>query len=146
MAGFRCRADKYREAAEVLAIDLASPTFYERDRPLLDARDAFRICSTLVTISGDSTLDQEQDVTLYYEYSDYYHFEIKLVDKPQNETMGLAHLSVKDYLLSERIKLGKTTDFSLNAESSKIFIAQTFLAYSTSPPFSIGHCSREETQ
>src|ERR1700733_6971090 len=41
----------------------------------------------------------------------------------------LAHLSVKEYLVSERIQKGIASSFSISAEVSHSLIAQTCLAY-----------------
>jgi hypothetical protein len=136
---FAARPVKIEETAEILAIDLSSPPFYDQNRRLLDPRDVVGICSTLVTVSKDSSLDEPYNDPLYDEYFDF-------SSRTQFESIRLAHLSVKDYLLSERIKLGKTKIFSLDVRQSNSVVAQICLAYLMSPAFSVGYCSEEEIE
>ena len=99
--------------AEGLAInyDGLCPTFDCGERPP-EPRDILDACSSLVTISTSSITIGEDSRTL------------------KTATLSLAHLSVKEYLMSERIKQHWVASrFHLNRKSADIIISQACLGY-----------------
>jgi hypothetical protein len=102
---FAARPIKIEEAAEMLAVNVSEPSFYDYNRRLLDTRDVANICSTLVTISKASIYDKLQVAPTYDQY-EFHRMEESF------ESIRLAHLSVKDYLLSRRTQLSSTFTFA----------------------------------
>ncbi|THH11184.1 hypothetical protein EW146_g8129 [Bondarzewia mesenterica] len=99
---FSLRPPTIRELGEVLAVNFDDELarFDPRDRPP-DLRAVLGICSSLITTSsGDS-----------------------------NQTVQLAHFSVKEYLISGRIRTRSTSAFSVDERLAHAFISQTCLAY-----------------
>lgn len=100
------------EINEVLAFDQSDPqdpTFSPRRRlPLLE--DVFTLCLSLVTVSGEKATGQG--------CSNIEPLEIRL-----------AHNSVKDYLLSHRIKSGPSVEFALEARLAHSIIAECCIVY-----------------
>lgn len=114
------------EVAEATAINLKCSPQFDEDRRLRDPRDVLQICSSLVTISiskeerwyenGDGDDNKVDD-----DNNDYY------VQKFTGE-IRLAHFSVKEYLVSDRIRLGLAHYFSLDKDPHAE-IAQACLVY-----------------
>ena len=101
------------EVAEVLAINCDSPcpTFDCGERPP-EPRDILDACSSLVTISTSSITVRKNKDTL------------------KTAPLSLAHLSVKEYLMSERIKQhGVASRFYLNRKSADTVISRACLGY-----------------
>jgi hypothetical protein len=105
------------ELVEVLAVDI------DRDEPqfnpenrIPEPKDILSMCSTLVTTTN------------------------------LTEWLRLAHFSVKEYLLSDRIKSSKASAYSIDPISGNLFIAQTYLAYLLGSQFSDGHCGFGEIE
>ena len=130
---FAARPVKIEEAAEMLAVNVSDPSFYDYNRRLLDTRDVANICSTLVTISKASIYDELQVAPTY----DQYEFDRM---EESFESIRLAHLSVKDYLLSRRTQLSSAFTFATDVKSANTFMAQTCLGYLMNPTFSTQDC------
>lgn len=111
------------ELVEVLAIDLnGEEPYFNPENRIPDPRDIITMCSTLVTTG---------------------HLSQFLI--PDNAvqtatTLRLAHFSVKEYLLSERIKISKASIYSMNPVSGNLFVTKTYIAYLLGAQFSQGHC------
>lgn len=84
---------RLEELAEVIAIDIDSNPRFDVERRFMEKRDALKICSSLVT-----TVDVVNDQFSGGET----HTELKL-----------AHFSVKEYLLSDRIRMGPAKRYSI---------------------------------
>ena len=101
------------EVVEVLAIDWEvheKPTFDMAFR-LPDPLDLLTICSSLVTLEEDTMDDQDAST-------------------PQKRTLvRLAHSSVRDYLISDRIGTSPAAEYALNEALSHSFITQCCLTY-----------------
>ncbi|KAL8788065.1 MAG: hypothetical protein Q9195_007479 [Heterodermia aff. obscurata] len=110
---FSARPLQLEEVVEVLAIDWEvneKPTF-DLDFRLPDPLDLLTICSSLVTIK-EGLLDNRD------------------VSAPQKRTfVRLAHSSVRDYLISDRISISPAADYALNTAVSHSFITQCCLIY-----------------
>lgn len=100
---------RLEELAEVIAIDADSSSRFDVERRLLEKRDALKICSSLVT-----TVDVANDQFSGGET----HTEIKL-----------AHFSVKEYLLSDRIRMGPAERYSITHVGSNEYIGEACVSY-----------------
>jgi hypothetical protein len=89
---FSARPLSVEEVAEVAAIDVVGNRAFDRDEVLEDPLEALNICSSLVTITTN---------------------QAKGSSNPQQRIIALAHYSVQEYLVSERIKQGKAKRFSM---------------------------------
>lgn len=98
---FSVRPLNLNEIAEVLAIDCddQDPCF-DPDQRLREPRDILDICSSLVALSDGKT-----------------------------GSLSLAHLSVRDYLLSERITNGPACQYHLNPVDGEARISRACLIY-----------------
>jgi hypothetical protein len=73
------------EIADVVALDVAREPAFDRDEVLEDPLEALSICSSLVTITTNDPGGRW---------------------RPAQRIIALAHYSVQEYLVSERIKQG----------------------------------------
>jgi ankyrin repeat protein len=95
------------EIAEVVAIDETRERVFDEEEVLQDPMDALEICSSLVTV---------QDIT-YGEKA------------PWAQVVTLAHYSVKEYLISERICAGQLSRYSMNIDTCHARLARACLGY-----------------
>ncbi|KAK2801686.1 hypothetical protein FQN51_005230 [Onygenales sp. PD_10] len=105
---FSARPLDLSEVAEVVAVDTDSG--FDPDGVLEDPMDVMAICSTLVTITPPHRR---------------FHGRQKVVEK----TVVLAHYSVKEYLLSDRIQRGLASRFVLKPIACETSIAKGCLRY-----------------
>lgn len=129
-------------AAEVLAVDLGTEPRYDPDFRLFDPRDVMILCSSLVTkvtVSAEGVREilWTRNVP-YLEVYDFFEIE-----DSEHEIIRLAHLSVKDYLVSDRITLSKAHQFAIDARLANTFIAQTCLVYLLHSAFGSGYCDED---
>lgn len=122
---FAARPVTIQEAAEVLAVDLDGPCYDPELKPL-DPRDILFLCSTLVTSATFSAADEPEILPTYDEYDFVYD---------ESQVIRLAHLSVKDYLLSGRIKSTKVSFFAVEPRLTNLLITQSCLVYLLQPSF-----------
>lgn len=109
------------EIAEVVAIDANESLYFDPDRRLLDPRDILTMCGSLVTIGNDSSESSHQV------NSDE---EGRTFDENSNSTdVRLAHFSVQEYLVAERIHDGPAKLYSIRETDSNEAIAEHCLAY-----------------
>lgn len=112
---FSARPLVVEEVAEATAITLdGSPSFNPTDR-LRHPTDVLAICSSLISVSSrpsDSSLESSSRESSTHQYE-----------------VRLAHDSVKEYLLSERIKGTNAAFYSISEASSNGFLARACLAY-----------------
>jgi hypothetical protein len=99
---------RIEEVAEVLAINTEESRFDPENR-LPEPRDLLTICSSLVTIVAGTVKDNKGAF---------------------NETteLRLAHFSVKEYLISDRIRKGMAFQYDIQSRAEEE-IAQTCLSY-----------------
>jgi len=88
---FSARPLSLEEVAEVAAIDVAREPAFDHDEVLVDPLEALKICSSLVTIVVKESI----------------FFE------PGTRIVTLAHYSVQEYLISERIRQGPAKQYSM---------------------------------
>lgn len=130
---FSARPLKILELAEMLAVDLSDGPRYKPDLKLLEPSDLMTMCSTLITTVGSSKSHSVEMPKAYDQYDTR--------NDPRNqdsEVVELVHLSVADYLLSDRIKHGDASFFSLSGITGNLSIAQTCLVYLLHP--ATGRC------
>ena len=109
---FSARPLTLRELAEVVAIDFTGdlPTLDIESR-LLNPHNIFQMCSCLITLSSKSS-----------EWSDLPCYD-------DNNEVRLAHYSVKEYLISDRLRAGVAGKYSISKMAANTLIAETCLAY-----------------
>jgi hypothetical protein len=89
---FSARPLSVDEIAEVVAIDVARDLAFDRAEVLEDPLEALNICSSLVTITTN---------------------EAEGKSSPAQRIIALAHYSVQEYLVSDRIKQGEARQYSM---------------------------------
>jgi ankyrin repeat protein len=105
---FSARPLSVTEVAEVVAIDVARDVAFNRDEVLADPLEALDICSSLVTITkneADGKLGSTQQI------------------------IALAHYSVQEYLVSDRIRQGSAKQYSMQEAACQSAITRGSLKY-----------------
>lgn len=136
---FAARPVRVDEAAEVLAIDLSGEPCYNPKLKLFDPRDITLLCPSLITRSASSIHDEPKEPP---SHSAYYKIKYEYFDVEDFEVIGLAHLSVKDYLVSDRIRSSQAHCFAMDAKLAHTFIAQTCIVYLSHSAFASGYCDQ----
>jgi ankyrin repeat protein len=103
---FSARPLSLDEVAEVVAIDIEREPAFDRDEVLEDPLEALNICSSLITVNKE---DQTQG--------------------PSRQIAALAHYSVKEYLVSTRIRTGKAAKYSMHGTICHEAISTACLRY-----------------
>ena len=101
-----------REVADIVAIDTAEP-YYDPENRYSSPRDLLSVCSGLV-----STRTAKRLVDIKW---DRIEFEI--------EELRLAHFSVKEYLVSDRVNLGPAMKYKLDEVSCHGTLANLCISY-----------------
>jgi hypothetical protein len=107
---FSARPLSVEEIAEVVAIDIARDPAFDRDEVLEDPLEALNICSSLVTITTNEA---------YRKFG------------PARRSITLAHYSVQEYLLSDRIQQGSAKQYSMREAECHSAITRSSLKYLT---------------
>jgi hypothetical protein len=105
---FSARPLSVKEVAEVVAINVTRDPAFDRDEALEDPLEALNICSSLVTIT---TIEAEG------------------IFRPAQQIISLAHYSVQEYLVSDRIKQGSAKQYSMQEVKCHSAITQGSLKY-----------------
>ncbi|KAI2479376.1 fibronectin type 3 and ankyrin repeat domain protein 1 [Pyrenophora tritici-repentis] len=105
---FSARPLSVEEIAEVVAINVARDLAFDRDEVLEDPLEALSICSSLVTITKN-----EADGKL----------------GPAQQIIALAHYSVQEYLVSDRIKQGSAKQYNMQEAECHDVITRGSLKY-----------------
>ena len=105
---FSARPLSVIEVAEVVAIDVARDPAFNRDEVLVDPLEALDICSSLVTITKN-----EEDGRL----------------GSTQQIIALAHYSVQEYLVSDRIRQGSAKQYSMQEAACQSAITRGSLKY-----------------
>lgn len=107
------------EVAEVIAFDVDSDDKFNDENRLAEPEDVLNICSSLViSVETDSDDDQKDNEA----------YDSPATSTPKATMVRLAHFSVKEYLVSDRIRTGSAAFFSVNEEASNATIAATGLS------------------
>ncbi|KAF2628860.1 hypothetical protein BU25DRAFT_390834 [Macroventuria anomochaeta] len=105
---FSARPLSVEEFSEVVAIDVTRDPAFERDEVLEDPLEALNICSSLVTL----TTNKEEGRS-----------------RPSQRIIALAHYSVQEYLVSDRIKQGQAKQYSMQEAECHNAITESSLKY-----------------
>ena len=100
-----------REVAEIVAIDTAEP-YYDPENRYPSPRELLSVCSGLVSTRTSKRRGGEYQET---------EFEI--------EELRLAHFSVKEYLVSDRVKLGSASKYKLDEVSCHSTLSDLCISY-----------------
>ena len=121
---------RLEEVAEILAIDVDQTPRFDPERRWPEPRDILRICSSLITttmhssdasVQGDLNEDsQEQDTYSVAESTDA---------QGPITYVRLAHFSVKEYLVSDRVHQGMASHYSIREIESHGVLAEDCIAY-----------------
>jgi ankyrin repeat protein len=106
---FSARPLFVEEVAEVVAIDTLRDPAFDHDEVLEDPLEVLNICSSLVTITAAGTKTGNARTPRYI--------------------IALAHYSVQEYLVSERIKQGPAKQYSLTDVACHSMISEGCLKY-----------------
>ena len=106
---YSARPLRIEEVAEVVAVDIEGDSRFDPENRLREPRDVLTICSSLVTTAASNIRSDDGDP-----------FE--------GEELRLAHFSVKEYLVSDRVQTGPASRYSIKKHAHD-YIAQTCLAY-----------------
>ncbi|KAL8849121.1 MAG: hypothetical protein Q9221_005890 [Calogaya cf. arnoldii] len=96
------------EAAETVLIELDSTPQVHIDRRLVDPEDVLSMCSALVILEIQ---EDEEDF------------------RGKRTTLRLAHFSIREFLVSTRIRESAVSHWQMDDISSHLFIARLFIAY-----------------
>lgn len=96
------------EVAEVVAIDVARNPAFDREEVLEDPLEALNICSSLVVITTN---------------------KLEGRSTPAQRTIALAHFSVQEYLVSDRIKQESAKQYSVQDVECHNVITEGCLKY-----------------
>jgi ankyrin repeat protein len=105
---FSARPLSVEEIAEVIAIDVAGDPAFDRDEVLEDPLEALNICSSLVTITINEADGRSRSA---------------------QQIIALAHYSVQEYLVSDRIREGPAKQYSMQEAECHNAIARGSLEY-----------------
>ena len=100
---------KLEELAEVVAINVEEDPRFDPDNKFSEPQDILQICPSLISLEDQKPGD--------------------LHNKNNRFIVRLAHFSVKEYLISERILQGKAKCYSLREADANILIYNECLAY-----------------
>ena len=121
------------EVAEVVAFDVDSDDKFNDENRLAEPEDVLNICSSLVisieTDSDDNEVvnnEPDSDDDLKDHNSD--NVPASSTSKARVTMVRLAHFSVKEYLVSDRIRIGSAAFFSVDEEASNAMIGATGLS------------------
>ena len=139
---YSVRPLRLEEIAEIIAIDSNSTPHFDLGKRFEDPSDILEICSSLVSFDDVENQRHHQDEMDIDTNADTYndgwsdtvargvnnepHYRIGRYRKTE---IRLAHFSVKEYLVSDRIQHGPAFAYSLKEEISNESIAADCLAY-----------------
>ncbi|KAF7536781.1 hypothetical protein G7054_g4255 [Neopestalotiopsis clavispora] len=111
---FATRPLNLHEVAEIAALEPDRDPTFDREEVLQDPNDVLSICSSLVVVT-EERLDEHDDAGK----QKFQHMSI----------VQLAHYSVKEYLVSQRIRTGPAAPYSLEIMLCNTQIAKCCLQY-----------------
>ncbi|KAK3175347.1 hypothetical protein OEA41_002594 [Lepraria neglecta] len=103
MESYSAQPLQLNEIAEVIALDVEAIPRVNIERRFQEPEDILKICSALITFSGEEVKD--------------------------TVTIQLAHFSVKEYLVSDRIRHGKAKAYSCQETEANFLLANDCIAY-----------------
>jgi ankyrin repeat protein len=103
------------EVAEVVAIDAQRDPALDRDEILEDPLEVLNICHSLITVTSHPKM--------------FYDYEKGSIYYLQEGAVELAHYSVKEYLVSDRISAGRAARYSMRDNVCHDTITASCLGY-----------------
>lgn len=108
---FSKRPMRLGEIVDILAVDLTSNFRFVPEQRLADPFDVLSIVgSTMVSVNTTAENDMSTQTT-------------------ENQELRLAHYSIKEYLISDSLKMSPMSGYHTTALSANISIVKTCLAY-----------------
>lgn len=120
---FSKRPLSLEEVAEIVAFNGENCSQFDGNSRLAEPKDILRICSSLVVsinVSIDHGIDQK--------IADEVDVQSDITLKQSATIISLAHYSVKEYLVSERIRFGPANFFSIEEDKANTSIGTASLA------------------
>jgi ankyrin repeat protein len=114
------------EVAEAIVIDPQSQRFNPDER-LFDIRYVLEICSSLLTLSQEKVRRYERYVTR--SGKEDLKYARRVLEGDEDRELRLAHYSVKEYLVSDRIKQGPASKFHISENEAHELMAKASLTY-----------------
>ncbi|OBT61015.1 hypothetical protein VE03_09611 [Pseudogymnoascus sp. 23342-1-I1] len=106
------------EICEVVAIDTDRDPMFNKEEVLEDPSDVLDICSSLITITTSNSISEVSSLSSEFSYV------------PSGKVVvGLAHYSVKEYLLSTRSRQIRPEKYSIQEVTCNGFLAMSCLGY-----------------
>ncbi|MCJ1380068.1 hypothetical protein MMC17_003171 [Xylographa soralifera] len=138
---YSARPLSIEEVAEVLAVNIEGHPRIDPNNRLRESRDVLTICSSLITIvaatsndglynsrSDDDPSDDDPSDDNNDGYTSTGSSDDLLGSPKTRQELRLAHFSVKEYLVSDRIMAGPASRFNIT-KTADDYIAMTCLAY-----------------
>ena len=127
---FSARPLQLEEIAEIVVIDIDETPRFDPLRRLPEPRDILTICSSLITLTKHFN-NEESGGELSENPQDPDPNRVAEVSDPENSTtyVRLAHFSVKEYLVSDRIQHGTAPHYRIREIESHGVLAEDCLAY-----------------
>ena len=116
---FSARPLQLKELAEVIAIDVNETPRFDPERRLPNPRDILTICSSLITLTKNASHDLDKETST--------NDSVETFDS--EGYVRLAHFSVKEYLVSDRINHGMAAHYAIREIQSHGNIAEDCIAY-----------------
>ena len=110
---YSARPLELEEVAEVIAIDVEGEPRFDLDRRFPEPQDILTICSSLISLEVDKSK----------KWND------RNIEEGHKVIIRLAHFSVKEYLVSERILQGDAKHYSIQEIDTHVAIQNDCLAY-----------------
>jgi len=109
------------EVAEIVAFDSNNDSQFNCENRFAEPEEVLTLCSSLV-ISIDTNVDDDKDSSEEGTIGETFAL------KPRVTVVRLAHFSVKEYLVSSRIRTGSAAFFSIDEKKSNAVIGDTSLS------------------
>lgn len=117
---FSMRPLSLAEVAEIVALDIDRDPAFDQDEVLQDPLDVLEICSSLITINMRGNM--EPSITRRQSSSTFPH-------TAYNQVVRLAHYSVKEFLVSDRIFNSRVALYSMKPSICHTFITKGCVHY-----------------
>ena len=122
---FSSRPLELKELAEIFAIDVDETPRFDPERRLPEPREVLTICSSLIRLTN-SYSDSDEEIVRELPQDP---FAETTTSKDSKTYVRLAHFSVQEYLVSDRIQHGTAAHYSIREIESHGVLAEDCLAY-----------------
>ena len=128
---FSARPLRLKELVETFAIDPNKTPRFDPERRLDEPRDILTLCSSLITLAdrGDDDPHGESNSGERERSANSLHSHSDSVAESSDAYVRLAHFSVKEYLVSDRIQHGAAPHYSIQEIDSHDVLARDCVAY-----------------